>query len=136
MSVLQVKRTKSSSSEADLLTAILNAHGGLERWNKYKKVEATILSGGGFYPLKGVVPDTIPRRATVWLHEQRSSVTPFGAPDQRTMLTSERIAIERLDGTLVAERKAQKIRLLGTRCIRHGILYTSPISTARRCGPT
>jgi hypothetical protein len=113
MSVLQVTRTKSSSIEADLLTAILNAHGGLERWNQHKKVEATIVSGGGFYPLKGVVPDTIRRRATVWLHEQRSSVTHFGAPDQRTMLTPERIAIEKLDGTLVAERKAPKDSFAG-----------------------
>ncbi|MBV8190802.1 MAG: hypothetical protein JO339_26410 [Alphaproteobacteria bacterium] len=113
MSVLQVTRTKSSSSEADLLTTTLNAHGGLECWNKYKKVEATIVSGGGFYPLKGVVADTIPRRATVWLHEQRSSVTHFGASDQRTMLTPERIAIEKLDGTLVADRKSPKDSFAG-----------------------
>jgi hypothetical protein len=36
---------------------------------------------------------------TVWLHEERSSVTPYGAPDQRTMFTPDRIAIEKLDGT-------------------------------------
>jgi hypothetical protein len=36
---------------------------------------------------------------TVWLHEERSSVTPYGAADQRTMFTPDRIAIEKLDGT-------------------------------------
>jgi len=41
---------------------------------------------------------------TVWLHEERSSVTPYGAPDQRTMFTPDRIAIEKLDGKVVAER--------------------------------
>ena len=52
---------------------------------------------------------------TVWLHEERSSVVPYGAPDQRTMFTPERIAIEKLDGTLVAERYAPKDPLPATR---------------------
>jgi hypothetical protein len=88
----------------DLLVRILDAHGGKDRWNEYKKVEATIVSGGGLFPLKGIVQDSNPRRMTVWLHEERSSVLPYGTPDQRTMFTPERIAVEKLDGTLVAER--------------------------------
>ncbi len=50
---------------------------------------------------------------TVWLHEERSSVMPYGAPDQRTMFTPERIAIEKLDGTVVAERRAPKDSFAG-----------------------
>jgi hypothetical protein len=88
----------------ELLDRILAAHGGMDRWNRYEKVDATIVSGGGFFALKGVLQDSNPRRMTVWLHEERSSVLPYGAPDQRTMFTPERIAIEKLDGTLVAER--------------------------------
>jgi hypothetical protein len=42
-----------------LLGQILNAHGGIDRWNKYEKVEATIVSGGGFFPLKGVIQDGV-----------------------------------------------------------------------------
>ena len=71
---------------------------------------------------------------TVWLHEERSSVLPYGAPDQRTMFTPERITIEKLDGTVVAERLAPKDSFAGhqmstpwTRCI-------APTSTARPCG--
>ena len=67
----------------ELLGQILNAHGGIDRWNKYEKVEATIVSGGGFFPLKGVIQDADPRRMAVWLHQERSSVSPYGAPDQR-----------------------------------------------------
>src|SRR5690242_11311780 len=74
----------------ELLARILDAHGGIDRWNAYEKVEATIVSGGGLFPLKGVAQDATPRRMTVWLHEERSSVFPYGAPDQRTMFTSER----------------------------------------------
>ena len=83
---------------------VIGAHGGMERWNRHEKVDATIVSGGGLFPLKGVPQDSNPRRMTVWLHEQRSSVLPYGAPDQRTMFTSDRIAIEKLNGTLVTER--------------------------------
>lgn len=66
----------------EMLRRILDAHGGLDRWNGYNKVEATIVSGGGFFPLKGVLQDRTPRRMTVWLHEQRSSVFPYGSADQ------------------------------------------------------
>ena len=79
-----------------LLSRILDAHGGMDRWRDFEKVEATIVAGGGFYPLKGMIGDATPRRMTAWLHQERSSVLPFGAPDQRTMFTPELIAIERV----------------------------------------
>ena len=97
----------------ELLGQILNAHGGIDRWNNYEKVEATIVSGGGFFPLKGVIQDADPRRMSVWLHEERSSVFPYGAPDQRTIFTPQRIAIEKLDGTVVAERPDPKDSFAG-----------------------
>jgi hypothetical protein len=42
----------------ELLARILAAHGGMNRWNGYEKVNATIVSGGGFFPLKGVPQDS------------------------------------------------------------------------------
>jgi hypothetical protein len=78
------------ATKADgLLTAVMDAHGGMTRWNESEKVEATIVSGGGFFPLKGTIQDSKPRRVTVWLHEERASVFPYGAADQRTMFTPE-----------------------------------------------
>jgi hypothetical protein len=97
----------------ELLARIIDAHGGLDSWNRYETVEATIVSGGGLFRLKGIPQDSTPRRMTVGLHEERSSVFPFGAPDQRTMFTPERIAIEKLDGTIVAERHAPKDSFAG-----------------------
>jgi hypothetical protein len=41
---------------------------------------------------------------TLWLHEQRSSVLRYCAPDQRTMFTPDRIPIEKLNGTPVTEQ--------------------------------
>ncbi len=89
-----------------LLAEVIEAHGGMARWNAYTQVEASITSGGGFFALKGLIQDADPRRMTVSLHEQRASVLPYGAPDQQTVFTSDRIAIEKLDGTVVAERLA------------------------------
>jgi hypothetical protein len=96
-----------------LLAQIIEAHGRMERWKEYERVEATIVSGGGLFALKGVLQDPSPRRMTAWLHEERSSVMPYGAPDQRTMFAPDRIAIEKLDGTLVAERYAPKDSFAG-----------------------
>jgi hypothetical protein len=96
-----------------LLASVLDAHGGLDRWNSYSRVQATIRSGGGLFPFKGVPQDANPRQMTVWLHEERSSVYPYGAADQHTMFTPQRIAIEKLDGTVVAERRSPKDSFAG-----------------------
>jgi hypothetical protein len=97
----------------ELLAKIVDAHGGMERWNGYERVDATIVSGGGFFPLKGLIQDPNPRRMSVSLREERASVFPYGAFDQRTVFTPQRIAIEKLDGTLVAERRAPKDSFAG-----------------------
>jgi len=96
-----------------LLANVLDAHGGMNRWNEYQKVEAVIVTGGGLFALKGIPQDPTPRRMSVWLHEERSSVLPYGAPDQRTMFTPERVAIEKLDGKVVAERQVPKDSFAG-----------------------
>lgn len=86
------------------LSKIFDAHGGIERWTTYETVAATIVTGGGFWAIKGLIQDPEPRRMTVSLHEQRGSVTPFGDPDWHTEYAPDRIAIVRGDGSLVADR--------------------------------
>jgi hypothetical protein len=97
----------------DLLANVIDAHGGFDRWARYERVDATIVTGGGFFPLKGLLQDPNPRQMTVWLHEERSSVFPYGAPDQRTVFTPDGISIEKLDGTVVSERRAPKDSFAG-----------------------
>ena len=97
----------------ELLAEVLQAHGGLDRWNTHEKIDVTIVSGGGFYLLKGQIPDAQPRRMTAWLHQQQTSLTPYGAPDQRSVFTPERITIEKNDGTILAERYAPKDSFAG-----------------------
>lgn len=87
-----------------LLTAVLDAHGGLDRWRKLTAVEATIVTGGKLWGIKGVPQDPTPRRMTVALHREWASVQPFGADDQKTEFTADRVAIQNLDGRPVTER--------------------------------
>jgi hypothetical protein len=88
----------------DLLQKVLDAHGGLERWNNLTTLNATIVTGGELWGIKGVVQDTMPREMTISLHQQRASVTPFGNPDWRTNFRADYIAIETSQGEIVRER--------------------------------
>lgn len=87
-----------------LLNDIIEAHGGLNRWSQFSKIEAQIVSSGKLFELKGVPQDPSPRQMTVWLHEQRASVYPFGGPDKRSSFSPGRVAIETLGGKQIAER--------------------------------
>src|SRR5262250_3379163 len=88
-----------------LLKNVLEAHGGLDRWNTFSTVRARIITGGGLWPLKGLTQDAAPRQMTVSLREEFASVTPFGQPNWRTSFRPGHLAIETLAGELVRERK-------------------------------
>jgi hypothetical protein len=90
--------------ELKLLENALAAHGGLARWSCFATVQATITTGGQLFGLKGTPQDPTPRRMTVATQREWASVFPYGADDQGTAFTANRIAIEKLDGTVVKER--------------------------------
>ena len=87
-----------------LLDAVLDAHGGLDRWRQFSAMEATIVSGGKLWEIKGQPQDPAPRRMTVALQREWASVQPFGAADQKSDFTPDGIAIEKLDARVVAGR--------------------------------
>lgn len=87
----------------EFVKAVLAAHGGLERFRQFNTVSVEVVSGGGLWPLKGLIMDSMPRRQTVSLHEEFASVTPFGQPNWRTNFRPERVAIETTDGEIVKE---------------------------------
>ena len=89
---------------AGLLDAVIDAHGGLDNWRQFSRVQATIVTGGGLWAIKGQPQDPLPRRMTVALDHERASLQPFGAEDQKTAFTPGRVAIEKLDGIVVSER--------------------------------
>lgn len=89
---------------ADFLNAVLDAHGGLDHWRRFQRVEATIVTGGELWGIKGQPQDPLPRHMTVALDREWASLRPFGADDQKTDFTADRVAIEKLDGQVVSER--------------------------------
>src|SRR5262249_50001120 len=97
----------------ELLASIVEAHGGLERRRRFNRIEATIVTGGAFWGMKNLTQDQDPRRMTVWLHEERASVAPFGDPDWHTEFTPDQIAILRGDGSVVAERHDPRTSFAG-----------------------
>jgi hypothetical protein len=91
-----------------LIGKIVDAHGGVDRWNRLERVEATVVGSGGFFRFKGMPQDSVPRRLTVSLHNPRVTLSHFGAPDQSFVFTPERAAVEKVDGTVVVERYAPR----------------------------
>jgi hypothetical protein len=86
---------------SDLLQTVLEAHGGLERWNQLDKVSARLSQGGVLWAVKGqagVLDDVV---VTASLHEERVSHRPFGAAGRHSAFTPERVAIENGDGSVV-----------------------------------
>jgi len=96
-----------------LLKNILDAHGGLARWNEFGTVGARIVTGGGLWALKGLIQDPAPRQMTVSLREEFASVTPFGQPNWRTSFRPGRVAIETHDGEVVRERREPRESFAG-----------------------
>ncbi|MEV5783910.1 hypothetical protein AB0L42_23310 [Streptomyces sp. NPDC052287] len=88
----------------ELLTEVVEAHGGTGRWQELTQARATLVSGGDLFAIKGLPQDVTPRTMTVRLHEEYASVQPFGAHDQKTGFTAGRVSIEKFDGHVVAER--------------------------------
>jgi hypothetical protein len=89
---------------SELLDLVLQAHGGLDRWNKFNRVTATVFTGGGLWPMKGAALDPIPREMTVTLYEEWASISPFGQPDWHNVFTPDRVVIETATGDVVQER--------------------------------
>jgi hypothetical protein len=91
----------------NLLETVIEAHGGLERWNQLDAVSVRGVNGGALWALKGhpdVLSDVFVRAS---LHQERESHHPFGAPDRRSAFTPERVAIETTNGDVVAALEQQ-----------------------------
>ena len=86
---------------SDLLQEVLEAHGGLERWNQLDGVSARLIQGGALWGLKGQAGVLDHVEVTASLHEERASHRPFGASDRSSSFTPTRVAIETGNGTVL-----------------------------------
>jgi len=97
----------------ELLEQVIAAHGGLDRWNNFTEVTATMIGGGGLWPMKGFEPAPIPTEVTVTLHEENAAISPFGQPDWRVVFKPDRVAIESTSGAIVEERSNPRASFAG-----------------------
>jgi hypothetical protein len=98
---------------AELLDAVITAHGGLDRWNAVRSVDVTFNFSGGLLDLKGFPGHRRPT-ASVDVKQPRVVLQRLGGdPDDRWIFTRDRVWIERRDGWSVEERSDPRAAFAG-----------------------
>ncbi|MRW91470.1 hypothetical protein GJ699_15870 [Duganella sp. FT80W] len=97
----------------ELLHHIIEAHGGMERWNSYTTLSAHLSQGGILWPLKGKGGMLDEVDIQIQLHQPWTSHSPFGDPQRRTAVTPQRVAIETSAGALAEELAAPRASFAG-----------------------
>jgi len=88
----------------ELLSNVITAHGGLKRWGRFCKLEATVVYDGALRGMRGLTQELQAREVAVWLRQQRSTLVPFGDPDWYCDVSSDRVVIFSSNGVVVADR--------------------------------
>lgn len=92
---------------SELLTAVLDAHGGLDRWNEVDRLEVDASLGGPFWAAKGW-PDVY-RDQRIDLDTRRFDITfsPYPGQGRRSRLQAgpELLAITDHDGRVIESRR-------------------------------
>ncbi|MEV5007433.1 hypothetical protein [Streptomyces sp. NPDC055692] len=91
-----------------LLDLVLDAHGGLRRWQQARTIRAKGSIGGLLWTLRGQEGILATTDATVDVQQQHLVFDGFTGPGLRGLFTPDRVAIERYDGQVVAERRAPR----------------------------
>jgi hypothetical protein len=99
----------------DLLSRVLDAHGGLDRWSRVTGMTARITIGGPFWEFKG--QPGILGEETVELDTRREHIgfTPFGGADWTLEFSGdpEHVVVRDLEGTVVEERTDPRASFAG-----------------------
>ncbi|MFD4503714.1 hypothetical protein [Streptomyces sp. NPDC058457] len=96
-----------------LLDLVLDAHGGLQRWQDARTIHAEGSIGGLLWSLRGQEGILATTDATVDVQQQRLVFDGFTGPALRGLFTPGRVAVERQDGEVVAERSAPRDAFAG-----------------------
>lgn len=81
----------------------MDAHGGLERWNRFTTLSAHLIDGGVLWAAKGKAGVLADVTVTIDLREEKASHWPFGSPGRRSRFEPQRVAIEDIDGQVLEE---------------------------------
>jgi len=88
------------------LALAVSVHGGLERWNSFRTLEARMSVGGGIFAAKQNpgLQDNVTYK--VFPHEERLTIDHFSAPDRRISFVPSRLTLEIMGGEVVEVRDA------------------------------
>jgi len=67
-------------------------------------VTATFITGGGLFPMKGIVVEPRPLVGTVTIHEQSTIIDPFERPEWQMLFTHDRVVVTTKNGDIVNDR--------------------------------
>ncbi len=81
----------------------MDAHGGLERWNRFTTLSAHLIDGGVLWAAKGKAGVLADVTVTIDLRDEKASHWPFGSPDRRSRFEPQRVAIEDSNGKVIEE---------------------------------
>ena len=87
-----------------LLQDVTDAHGGLERWRRFKGIASTIVTGGGLWDIKRVKLLRTPRRVISEFRRQWTRETPFGEPGLTMTWTPQHVEIADSKGRIIEQR--------------------------------
>ena len=81
----------------------MDAHGGLERWNRFSALSAHLIQGGDLWAAKGKAGVLVDPTVTIDLRDEKASHWPFGSPDRRSHFEPQRVALEDANGKVLEE---------------------------------
>ena len=81
----------------------IDAHGSLERWNRFTTLSAHLIQGGALWAAKGKAGVLVDPTVTVDLRDEKASHWPFGSPARRSRFEPHRVAIEDTNGKVLEE---------------------------------
>jgi len=87
----------------NLAKLVIEAHGGLERWNRYTRLSAHLIQGGVLWAAKGKAGVLDDVTVTVDLRQEKVSHWPFGSVDRRSRFEPQRVALENAKGEVLEE---------------------------------
>ncbi|WP_028800062.1 hypothetical protein [Streptomyces sp. 142MFCol3.1] len=88
----------------DLVTTVIEAHGGLDRYNRFSSATVHFRLGGSLWRLKGQEGTLSQGAVRLSLHRQYASHHPFTAAGLWTSVTARRVAVETVGCEVKAER--------------------------------
>ncbi|MDX3854464.1 hypothetical protein [Streptomyces sp. AK02-01A] len=88
-----------------LLSHVLDAHGGLDRWADTDTITARVSIGGPIWAVKGWDGALTDETVTLDTRRERTEFAPFTAPELRSVFSTgpERVTVLTVDGHIVEE---------------------------------